>query len=357
MENRAKNTELIKGYDSINKQIRGLTSEAMKGDAHDEISESLDALSELYTIVQDSDVKNTKVHLKDSEAFHNISRLAALNAQSMKFDDVGLQLSQQEFIKNIKVFLLEAKGEELDVDVEDNNNGLITNEDTFNQFNWLQMGLTYQLISRKALLIDHLNGPLATEKRVMQPRTRRVDDSNTQTKATTARNVKASEIRGDPEQNTATMVQTTYRIFEERDQGRFEAVNFFKFFINPRSFSQSIENLFFTSFLIKEGKLRLYVEDDIPMIQMLTEQEMQDARGASNKPSVHQISSLDYKTWQTLIETFEITESFLSHRDGAEDTIPEEDGGNQSDQNSEGESDQEQERVSDKDADRESELD
>lgn len=38
-------------------------------------------------------------------------------------------------------------------------------------------------------------------------------------------------------------------------------VNFFKFIINPKSFSQTVENLFYLSFLIKDGKVSFLVDD------------------------------------------------------------------------------------------------
>lgn len=39
-------------------------------------------------------------------------------------------------------------------------------------------------------------------------------------------------------------------------------LNLFKFFINPNSYSQSVENLFFLSFLIKDGKAGIETEDE-----------------------------------------------------------------------------------------------
>lgn len=326
------NNELISGYDKVNRQMLRFTSEAMKGDADEVIQDSLDAITQLYAKVQKSGRTNTKIHLKDSEAFEHVSNLAAINAKNMKFDDAGLQLNQQEFVKKIKLFMLEVKEEEMDgdeltnIEASDINNGLVTNEDLFNQHNWLKMGILYQLMSRKSVRLDFLNGPLATEKKAMKARTRRIDDTNGNATATTARNVQASEIANNAEQNTAVMVQQVYRIFEKKDQGQFAGVNFFKFFINPKSFSQSIENLFFTSFLIKDAKLKLYIEDGIPMVQMISVQEMQHHRGTKGgSNSVHQIASLDYSTWQNLITTFNITESFLGHRGGTEDAFPEED--------------------------------
>ena len=46
------------------------------------------------------------------------------------------------------------------------------------------------------------------------------------------------------------------------------AVNLFKFIINPDDYAQSVENLFYLSFLIRDGSCSLEVESGEPMICM-----------------------------------------------------------------------------------------
>lgn len=43
-------------------------------------------------------------------------------------------------------------------------------------------------------------------------------------------------------------------------------VNLFKFIINPGDFAQSVENLFYLSFLIRDGSCSLEVENGEPII-------------------------------------------------------------------------------------------
>ena len=43
-------------------------------------------------------------------------------------------------------------------------------------------------------------------------------------------------------------------------------VNLFRFFINPSDFAQSVENLFYLSFLIRDGECALEMEDGEPVI-------------------------------------------------------------------------------------------
>lgn len=43
-------------------------------------------------------------------------------------------------------------------------------------------------------------------------------------------------------------------------------INIFKFVINPKDFAQSVENIFYLSFLIRDGKVAFETEDGEPVI-------------------------------------------------------------------------------------------
>jgi hypothetical protein len=63
------------------------------------------------------------------------------------------------------------------------------------------------------------------------------------------------------EQVTTNQNETTANVGAiYRRLTQVEPINFFKFFINPSSFSQSVENLFHLSFLIRDG--RVSIEED-----------------------------------------------------------------------------------------------
>lgn len=110
------------------------------------------------------------------------------------------------------------------------------------------MGYFIIKLVRKPILVDFLNGPLKAEKRKIV-RTRNIDDTKGKSSSTTARQVQASDISGNEEQNTANMVKMVYRTYIEKDDG--EGVNLFKFFINPFSFGQSVRIYFTQVFLLK----------------------------------------------------------------------------------------------------------
>ncbi|KAI5208514.1 hypothetical protein E4T39_01173 [Aureobasidium subglaciale] len=88
----------------------------------------------------------------------------------------------------------------------------------------------------------------------------------------------------------------------------------FDFAINPHSFGQTVENLFYISFLIKEGNVGLQMDDDgLPTLLPATPQTVAQQREKSSMR--HQaVFSIDYNTWQQLIQAFKISEPLIPHR-------------------------------------------
>lgn len=100
---------------------------------------------------------------------------------------------------------------------------------------------------------------------------------------------------------------------------------FFKFVINPRSFGQTIENMFYVSFLIRDGKLGISVDNrGLPYLNE-TEPRTGSGEGGRGKDSnsKHQaVLAMDMKEWQDLIEAFDIKEPMIKHRKEEEHAAP-----------------------------------
>lgn len=92
----------------------------------------------------------------------------------------------------------------------------------------------------------------------------------------------------------------------------------FDFVVNPRSFGQTVENLFYVSFLIKDGKAGF--GNDYNMLPTLhatdprTSKQIQDDNISKHQAVFH----LDYETWEDIIEAFDIKESIIPHRQSDE---------------------------------------
>ncbi|KAG2732664.1 hypothetical protein G9P44_003654 [Scheffersomyces stipitis] len=333
----------LHNYDRLRAKLRANLSEANKGEASNIVLDHLNDLRSVYTNVQQERNRDTRIHLTDSEAFKETADFAATNARNLKFNDAGIALETRSFMSRLRRFASGDVGSrssvavavdtdcetENDIDVDENEDdedeNITTGEEMFNRTNWIRLGILYHQVSRRAVSIDFLNGPLASERKKAVARNRNIDDTQSGAAATTAKHVQSSELETDEEKSTAHIIRSIFSTLQEMDLD--EGVNFVKFFINPNSFAQSVENLFFISFLVRDGKLKVYQgPDSVPMVKIPTVEEMEEVslRGKDVETN-HHIANLDYATWEGLISTFNITESFLGHRDEEEDTIPQED--------------------------------
>ncbi|WEW55949.1 hypothetical protein PRK78_001384 [Emydomyces testavorans] len=97
-------------------------------------------------------------------------------------------------------------------------------------------------------------------------------------------------------------------------------VPLFKFCINPKSFGQTVENLFYVSFLVRDGSVG--VDTDANEFPTLHPSEPALASEAQRKGLQRRqaVFSLDFETWRDLIEVFDIKKPLIPHR--REDEAP-----------------------------------
>ncbi|OCK82960.1 Nse4-domain-containing protein [Lepidopterella palustris CBS 459.81] len=92
------------------------------------------------------------------------------------------------------------------------------------------------------------------------------------------------------------------------------AVSLFDFVVNPYSFGQTVENLFYVSFLIKEGHAKVEKDrDGLPILSPSDPRKVSEhqAQGISKHQAVF---SIDWPMWQNLVKAFDIKEPLIPHR-------------------------------------------
>ncbi|XP_034465694.1 non-structural maintenance of chromosomes element 4 homolog A [Hippoglossus hippoglossus] len=85
-------------------------------------------------------------------------------------------------------------------------------------------------------------------------------------------------------------------------------ISFYEFVIDPNSFSRTVENIFHTSFLIRDGLAQMHLDDKMPCIAPVEEGEAEAAGSISRKQCIISISP---KLWKELIEVFDITRTMI----------------------------------------------
>lgn len=174
---------------------------------------------------------------------------------------------------------------------------------------WDLLGRKAVRRSRRAVTTDHLLGPLEVSynKRKVKRR-REVDTSGPVAKPVVMR---TDEVAVSANETTAQVKEINKRLMQV---GGREGVNLFRFVINPHSFSDTVENLFYVSFLIRDGLAALDTENekDEPMLFSCESATKEDHDNGVRRRQI--VLELDMPVWRQLIEEYDIRTSMIESR-------------------------------------------
>ncbi|KAI8998307.1 Nse4 C-terminal-domain-containing protein [Gaertneriomyces semiglobifer] len=183
-------------------------------------------------------------------------------------------------------------------------------DDEETMLDWYTLGPLATRLLKRAPTIGFMLGPLALEHRP-RPSTRRVarlikDSTALQHPALLTH----SDLASRPE--TSSLVQTIYTaLLTYTTTHPSTPLPLFKFFINPNSFSQSVENMFYTSFLIRDGRAQVVVEEDGELV-IEPAAAVQDGDETAGRRQC--LMDLDMEVWKRLVEVYRIEESVIPMR-------------------------------------------
>lgn len=148
---------------------------------------------------------------------------------------------------------------------------------------------------RRAPTFEFFYGALRSEGLVVKERRKRakIDINDVNKKATTAKekDLDADEVEQD---STPREVEHINRQIRELADGKPDGVPYFETLVDPRSFTKTVENIFHTSFLVKEGKVGLRKgrgkEPRLTYVSSSNEQ-------GEDRQSVLSFCIQDYKGW------------------------------------------------------------
>ncbi|PHH76541.1 hypothetical protein CDD80_1447 [Ophiocordyceps camponoti-rufipedis] len=88
-----------------------------------------------------------------------------------------------------------------------------------------------------------------------------------------------------------------------------------RFVVNPKSFAQTVENMFYVSFLIRDGRIQVEMDEhDLPSLAPV-DREVDTQATTRHSASKHQaVLSMDMQTWRDIIQAFNLTEPMIQHR-------------------------------------------
>jgi hypothetical protein len=102
-------------------------------------------------------------------------------------------------------------------------------------------------------------------------------------------------------------------------------IDLMRFVVNPKSFGQTVENIFYVSFLIRDGRIEIdFDEFDLPALAPVERDADEEADASARRSTAkHQaILSMDMDTWRDIIQTFGLVEPMIEHRQEATHSGP-----------------------------------
>ncbi|KAL6853287.1 Nse4 C-terminal domain-containing protein [Trichoderma novae-zelandiae] len=129
------------------------------------------------------------------------------------------------------------------------------------------------------------------------------------------------KIQAETQQTVADLItdemdeEENTRIMHQHGLRSTGGIDLMRFVVNPKSFGQTIENLFYVSFLIRDGRVEIdFDEHNLPSLAPV-DREADDTGSIRQATSKHQaILSMDMETWQDIIDTMGLKEPMIEHR-------------------------------------------
>jgi non-structural maintenance of chromosomes element 4 len=237
-----------------------------------------------------------------------------------------------------------------------------SDDESGDMLNWAYLG-RYGCLPNigRASLAGHLLGPLSVEKKVrkitqrtarfrpnaleeVRPEVIKADDlakvENDMAKICRGvldrLNEVQAEVQGECEKAFDKSNDEGIAKMQELGLRSTGGLDLLRFVINPKSFGQSVENMFYVSFLIRDGKVKVELDEDgIPSIRKFLlyatyrmklvnfhaeafeceDDEDADGRDADRHATKHQaVFQLDMRTWRDIVQTLKIREPMIAHR-------------------------------------------
>nr|XP_003929683.1 EP300-interacting inhibitor of differentiation 3 [Saimiri boliviensis boliviensis] len=103
------------------------------------------------------------------------------------------------------------------------------------------------------------------------------------------------------------LLQTYFRKYPDTP------VSYFEFVIDPNSFSRTVENIFYVSFIIRDGFARIRLDEDrLPILEPINTNQMGEENDSNCHGRKQGVISLTLQDWKNIVAAFEISEAMIN---------------------------------------------
>lgn len=337
-----------KGMRDLNKELNDTRSELLNADSNG-----------LVTIIHRADeyfraVKQTSDATIDSRTLVQAADLSYKRTKELALGDSSVGIDVDDFVTRCLSYMRRGHG-------ANNQSAMPTatqsqrrrrnaeedDEDNDEHLDWAHLGRRVCFPhNTRPCVPSFLLGPLSVQKRTRQQTQRRAREARANpANATRPQELLEEDLEKQETANLTVICKEIERLLgriqsrgweacekeqeEREDMTEDEAfemmlshgisddgcVPLFDFCVNPRSFGQTVENLFYISFLIKEGSVGLNFDGrGLPTLGCANKEpaDEEHAKGSSRNQAVF---ALDFEMWEAIIESHGIKSSLIPHRE------------------------------------------
>ncbi|GLU19444.1 hypothetical protein SLE2022_356960 [Rubroshorea leprosula] len=187
---------------------------------------------------------------------------------------------------------------------------LASEENELVSINWQDLGLQVSPILRMCKGVRTMLGPMNTEIKLRKPVVQRKRAARpTQTAQPEEINDASADEKTDTDKNMAIM----FGVLRRKKQVKLENL-----ILNRESFAQTVENLFALSFLVKDGRAEMSVDESGS--HFVSPKNAPAARSVMSGEAAysHFVFRLDFKDWKIMSDVVPLGEEVMPHREVSE---------------------------------------
>jgi len=236
-------------------------------------------------------------------------RIKNLHCEFRSFNNI-------EFMDKVRSFMVHKSKRHVreDDEADEDSDKYALTKENINHFGKFVMPY-FRIPPRPTFLLGSLDKETITTQR--KPRKPREVDANAKEKKTEIKEIGKTELEKDTAgTKTEGEIERVYTWLRKYCKKTKAPVGFYEFIVNPQSFSRTIENMFYLSFLVKDGYAKIFLNDKgLPVVEPILDAQ----NGNQNQQSEEKIQSMismSKTDWQELIEAFNITTAIIPDAPG-----------------------------------------
>ncbi|PYH48950.1 non-structural maintenance of chromosomes element 4 family protein [Aspergillus saccharolyticus JOP 1030-1] len=346
-QDEAERRRIRKGLRDLTRDLNDSRSEFMQA-GNSGIRSTIEKANELFR-----GVKQTSDATIDSRLLVSAADLGYKKTAQLVLGDASAGIDVDEFVSKCITFMRQAPAETQSTVPSSTQHRRAAwpteddDEDNGDALNWDWLGRAASFCSNSRPSVPgFLLGPLSVQKRTRQQAVRRVRERIDPSRAVAPQDLQDKDLDRQETSNLTTMCgsinkllaktqnngqdtverqlselqaepsqEMLQRVMAENNVADDGGVPLFRFCINPKSFGQSVENLFYVSFLVRDGLIGISVDSrGLPTLHAAKPHAPSEAQKKGVQK--HQaIFTLDFETWHALIEAYAIDECIIPHRE------------------------------------------